>query len=1042
MKILRSIAIPALAILLPTVSIHNSHAQSPRALEVNRAAYEQYMTGNYDEAEKLYNQLLRDYPTDQLVPIAQVQLGFTKFFQGQFDEANQILEKAEKDPTVPEELQPVIASFIPQVYSAKAMGMERTDPKRLETFQTAIKRFGDYIEKYPKGDELENVRFGRALAKYQIEDFDGAIQDLEQNLAEFSSSPTVQDSENLLALTLATQASVNLAENENADREAEFARFNRSKALLEGIINRKTNLTLVNDARFQLAEILFGMAAFSPEEERPELYKQAMAAYREVTPNEEMIALQEEKLATYPERRRQIITNPIALKILDREIDREQRRLSELQGKPDLIASSALKMGEIYFHLGDMNKSRVALRHVTPFLEREDDQKRALYFLTLSYILQNQKDQALEFYAAFQEKYKGDPMAQNLPLAMGNLLLSHPDPAQRNVEEAIRFFDESLEIYPDGSLSGLTIVTKASAQVGQGKMAEAEKTFQEFLAGDPTPDEALVARMGLGDIYVRGREWDKAIEAYGKVLELFPDRPNAVDAEYWIAIATSQKGDLVNAIPLLKKFAENHPESPLLPNVIYTLAVAQINSGDLDSGAATLADLAERFPESEPAPFTFFQRAQILEKQQKPDEADAVLKEFLEKYPQDPRVFFAFDLIAQKAYRAGNWEAAIAQYNTFVKKYPDAPQAPVALLKISEFNKQWADSLGRYGALTTDEQAVWKQRMDAAILAAATMVEKYPASPELPLGIQNLIATQEALIAAGIQTPQDLETYIKQKAAIAEPAVKSKLLFGLASWIAKSDPEKALQTMEEAYQPDIVYAPADLDTYGLALLDNNKVDEAAAVFEKLKADYPLPADTPLQNVPAAIQQAQAIATFGLARVAQEKGDIATAGELFKQLKELYGWSPKVLDAELGILEAEVQAGKLDEPLARLPALIRAPNASAEVRAKAMLLGGDIMRQKAKAATDATVKKDSLGAAIDYYIKIDQFYGGVPAIAAQGLWEGAQLLEEQANAAGADQQFRQRQMNLARKSYQDLVKKYPNSPFAEQASARIRALGAE
>ncbi|MCE9612475.1 MAG: hypothetical protein K8R23_19925 [Chthoniobacter sp.] len=38
------------------------------------------------------------------------------------------------------------------------------------------------------------------------------------------------------------------------------------------------------------------------------------------------------------------------------------------------------------------------------------------------------------------------------------------------------------------------------------------------------------------------------------------------------------------------------------------------------------------------------------------------------------------------------------------------------------------------------------------------------------------------------------------------------------------------------------------------------------------------------------------------------------------------------------------------------------------------------------------------------------------------------------------EFRERQKNLARKCYQDLVTKYPDSEFADQANERLKVLG--
>ena len=160
----------------------------------------------------------------------------------------------------------------------------------------------------------------------------------------------------------------------------------------------------------------------------------------------------------------------------------------------------------------------------------------------------------------------------------------------------------------------------------------------------------------------------------------------------------------------------------------------------------------------------------------------------------------------------------------------------------------------------------------------------------------------------------------------------------------------------------------------------------------------MPQNVPPNQASQLVQEAQAIALFGRARVAQERGQTGPAGQLFQELKALYPWSPKVLEADYGIAQSLKEQGKLDEAVTLLTGLIRAPTATAQVRAKAMLLGGTIMVEKAKTAADQSQKDEFLGAAIDYFIKIAQFYGGVPTAASEGLWMGAQLLEQQANGS--------------------------------------------
>jgi outer membrane protein assembly factor BamD (BamD/ComL family) len=1038
MKQLSFLIITLLTLLVAPMA----HSQSAGAAQANRAAYDAYMSGNYEEAAKLYDEMIKNYPTDMLVSVARVQLAFSRFFLGQFDESQKILEQSLADPALPAELKPVAMSFLPQIFAAQASALPPDDPKRRELFEQAIKKYDAYLSEFPNGEQVESVVFGRALANYQIGEFEETAKNLEGNLERFPRSPTILDSQNLLAITLATLASRELVKGDEADRQAAAANFERSKQLLQDIINRRTDLTLVNDAQFQLAEIMFNMAGFAPEDERADLYRQAMQAYREVSPNEEMIALQEAKLATFPERRTQLLRqqNQAGVRALEREFEREQRRLGELRGKPDQISTASLRMAEIFFSQGDYNRTRVLLRHVTPFLGKDEDQKRALYFLTMTYALQNLADQAVENYQRFQEQHKGDPLAQNLPLAIGNIFLNHPNPEMMNPGRAIEFFNESLEIYPEGQLSGLTTVTKASAQTRLGQLDEARQTFEKFLAGSPSPQEAVVARTGLADVYKLSQDWENAAKEYARVREEFPGTQQALDAQFWLAACAQQKGQNEEAITQLRQFISDQPESAFQSAALYSLGTSLIATGANEEAIATFAELAEKYPDSQFGPFSYFMRGQILMREQKKDEVNALMREFIEKYPDNENIFNAFDTIGTNLMTSAQIPEALEVYREFLDKHPTNPRAAEALLKIAEQERGQAERMGRYGALDNDERQTWEAHMQAVVQAVEQMLQQYPDSPQVALALTNLLAAQNLYLSAQLRSPEDVQKYFEDLAdASSSSAARSKILFALASFLAERDEAQALATMLEAYDPEVIYAPSDIDFFGLALIENNEVEKAQEVFAKLAADYPNPPNVQPNQAPPQIQQAQAVVLFGQGRVAQAAGNVAEAGQIFQKLKELYPWSPKSLEADFGIAEADFQANKLDEALVRLPAIIRSPNATPELRAKATMLGGNIMLKRSQTAATPEARDESLKAAIDYFLQIAQFYGSAAALAAEGLWKGGQLLEQQA-AQSNDAAFRTRQLNQARRAFRELVENYPNSQFVEQAQQRLQQLG--
>lgn len=1032
------IAVASAAIVFTNVP--QSQAQTaPEA--ANLAAYEFFLAGDYEAAEEAYKKVLADFPTASIVPAAQLQLAYAQFFTGKFDETQATLTTLLSGPPVPPAIRQAALSLEPQAISAKATALPTDDPERKTLFTQAVAKFTEFLTNFPEATDIEQVVYSRALANFQMGEYDAAIEDLQQNVQRFASSQTISSSKNLLALAYATKASIEMNKGDEADREAAFALYKQSTDILREIIAARADLTLVNEAYFQLGEILFSQAISSNEADKPALFNESLEAYRSILPQDEVIALQQRRVDDFPSRRREALQrgDRAGLERLDEENERELRRLAEVRTKPDQTLNAMLKMAEIYFNSMRLNEARVLARHLDSFLETDDQKKRSLYLTAMTYGLQNAADRAVPAYESFQEQFKGDPIAQNLPLTVGSIFLNSPDPAVNDPRRAIPYFEESLEIYPDGRFSGISAVNQALAQSRLGQADESLRTFQEFLARNPRPVEGVIAQMGIANIYKDTGRWDESIAAYNEVIAKFANQPQAADAEFWIAFATQQKGDNEAALPMFEAFIEKHPESALIPTALYTLATAQLGTGNKEAGVATLARIANEYPDSPPAPFTYFQRAQIIAQDGDRETMLGLMKEFIKKYPQDDKVYFAYDSLAQAELTDGNNDGAIARYREFAAEYPTSPQAAESLLKIVDLQRNAAAVLGRYSAMPPEDQLRWREQLDASVETSRDLVNRFPDSQQVALAMRGILEAQRMLLAAGLKEPADIETYFTEFAESApSDAAKSKTLFTLAVFIAESDSARALETMNGAYSADLVYAPNDLDFYGLALIGNANLEEAAGVFDKLATDFPIPAGVVPAQAPPQIQEAQAMALFGKGRIAQEKGDTASAGALFEQLKETYPWSPKVLEANYGIAESLREQKQLDESLTLLTQIIRATTATAELRASSMLLGGDIMVDKMNAAPDPAQKDEFRDTAIDYYIKIAQFYSGVPAIAAKGLWKGGQMLEAQA-ATITDSASKGRQIEMATRAYQDIVTDFPNSEHAAEAQQRLNAL---
>ena len=1032
-----AVVVSVIACAAVTPNIARAQVDTPE--QASAKASELYEAGQYKEAAQAYQDLVTKYPTWMGASGAQFQLGYLCYVLGDYDKAITYLKKVIDvgSPATPE-LKELATSLIPQGLAAKA-ARETDEAKRKAGFELAIKEFDAFIKQYPAGDEVENATYGRALASYQIANYDEAVKSLRESLVRFAKSPSILDSQYMLALTLATQG--NLALQADAASAEGAAKYDEAEKLMREIIARGSDVALANDAQFQIGELLFNRGMLGAEASRDAVWTKAIDAYRTVKPKELMITAQQARLTAIHDAK--IAALKVANKAVVNQCNRlnksEVAKLAAIKEKGDVTVSAQLKIGQIYFQQKAYDEARVLFRQMQQFAEDNDQKKSIQYYLTLTYAYQKLTDKAVAGYTEFNGSFKGDPMADNLPLVIGSLFLTG-DPQTNDPQKAAEFFKEGAQIYPNGRFVNETLTQQANSLIALKRYEEALGTFSNFLKRKPKKELACQAEFGIATVLKETGKLPDAIAQFKKVRDTFADTPQAEQSAFWVGQLSLQKNDTDAAIKEFKAFLNKFPKSELFPTAKFGLAQAYVNKKDNPTAMKLFKEVADDSPKSMPAPFTFFQRAALLAGDQKVDEMMALMKEFIQKYPEDDKVFYAYDSVGQNAINTGKPQDAIAMYGEFVEKHPKDAHAAQGMLNLVQLWHQHTLAQGRYLALNAESRAEWNKGIKNSMEAGEKLIVNYPESEQVATTLQELMEDQKLLLSAKLKTDADLAKYFQELAAKFEdkPDTKSKILFSLASFIYDTDKLKGLDMMNSAYTATLVYAPEVIDLYGSALLEAGKVDESAAVYQKLSNDFPIPTGVDPDKAAPPVQSAQAIAMYGQGKALQKQGKLPDAKTIFENLKKYYPWSPKLLEADYGIAEGMVQQKPLDEAVGLLIQIIRAQTATADLRANSMFLLGSVQEQKG-----------DLASAIDQYIKIAVFYEGVPKTAAEGLWKGAQLLEQQAAslpevAAPAAKgkpkgDTRPGQMAKAIQAYKDLVSKYPTNPRAKEAGDRLKLL---
>ena len=1004
-------------------------AQAPGAgaADLSNRGNAAFEAGSYKEAASLYDQLVKGYPSSESANDARFRLAYADFFLAQYPDSVDLLRKLIANTTLAPELAEQAAGLLPQVLAQQASALKPGDAKRRSSFEAAIKEYDAYLQKFPKAAGVDDALYGRAVAEYQIENYAAAAKDLRANMTGFPNGDTFLDAEFLLAITLATDANLALAkEGHTAAQTTEaMGRFAEAEKLLGDIIKKRTDIALANDAQFQLGEFLLAHAANSTGAAQDALYKQALAAYRAVEPKEPMIAAQQARIQQYvnalkAERSKGTESDPARARRLAEQTARENTKLGALKAKEDPVVTARVKCGAVFFSLRQYDETRVLMNALAPVAKKPEDEKLVLSFTTLSYAAQNAVEKAIAAYDKFQAKYTGDPTGENLPFALSQLFPTEPAKAEK-------YLGDLKKNYPNSRLREMAMLSQAQVYAQQRKYDDALKTLDAFLAGNPKREYAAMAELARAAALKDNKKLDDALAGYKKVRDSFKDQPQAEEAGFYVASVDLQKKDFPNAIAESKTFQTGFANSKLMPYALLIQSQAQQGAGDKPAALATLEDLGKRFADTKEGESSYFQRANIYIGDKKFDDMARVLTQFVDKYPDSEQSYAAYERIASVQAQDKKNEEAAATYTRFIEKKPDSPEAPTALGKVAALWLSAAKSMGNFISLGAPDQEKWKALVGKSVAASEGQLEKYPDAPATALGLENLLQCQQMLAVARVKKSEEVMQYFQ---ALGDkykdrPAARSRILFRLASITAGTDPAKALADMRAAYDPKIVYSPADVDQYAGALLAADP-DAAAVVYEKLAADYPLPPGIAPAQAPQDIQEAQALTLFGRAKVAERK-DKATAAKLYEELVENYPRSSKVPEAKLGVAEGLIAQKKWDDALKRLNEVASAQNAPQAAKARALFLNGVVQESKGEIG------------ALDAYLKVAAFFATAPD-APEGLWKGGQLLEKQA-ATLPDPNTKTTQLARARKAYDDLVKRYPASQFVAQAKDRLAALPA-
>ena len=564
---------------------------------------------------------------------------------------------------------------------------------------------------------------------------------------------------------------------------------------------------------------------------------------------------------------------------------------------------------------------------------------------------------------------------------------------KNDFKKALDLSDKLLATKPKPDIEVRTLLVKGSVQQAQGrengdvKMYDAAlATFKALRAKFPNNPEAEDAWFASCQI-LGGRDPKKAIDELNAFLAKFAvkggtsanTKDNVATAQYLLGSAFATINQRDKAVEAWKKVIETYPESEAAPGAYFKVFDVLNEKKDYAAALKIMEDFVAKNPKHENVYFAYNNMA-----------------EFLFSGALDPKKNADTETGAKKLLDYVDYEIA--------NKLPHH-RGDGSLIKIADRWLKELAKLPIYLSLNETQKQSWQKAVDGVTGAVERMLKDYPESERVAEALERLVTVQNARRKAQQADAAQVETYFKKLAEDygKTPLVKAKIEVALASFLYDNDPKRAFKVMDEAFHTvpqsakvkdadgservAATFTPSDFDRYMAGLFDEKRNDELTKDVARIRQEYPLSDKDDQAKISRNILDAQAVALFWEAKVLQEQGKVSEAGAKFASLKTKFPKSTKALEADYGVIlgEFEQTAQVKDDYIQRLSKVVNTQTGkSFELQAKALFLIGRIQE----------AKKDFDGA-IETYAKIQDRYASVPRVAAAGLWKAAELAEKQA-----------------------------------------------
>jgi len=510
----------------------------------------------------------------------------------------------------------------------------------------------------------------------------------------------------------------------------------------------------------------------------------------------------------------------------------------------------------------------------------------ALYALGVAQQENKQADQAARSFARFLERYPESPLAAEVRLRHGDVLM-----AQGAVAAAAQAYAGAVQ--PGSSVADQALLRQAAAVAALKQHAAAAELYASVAVRFPQSPLVAAGWLGAARSYFALSQWDKVRQAAERGRA---DARLASECDHWIVRSYLKEGKPTDALNAAQAVLKRSTDKEWMPQLRLDEAdaVHEMASRRKES-VALYAKIADEFPQSSVAAQAGYLAA--LAALEVGDYAGAVQRAdaFLRQTAQGEYRADVLNILAEAELQRGNHAAAISRFDMLLSAYGTQPEAQrwhVRRAMATFLAKDYPATIAALEPLAGQMRSA-DNRAEALLLIGSSQLElKNPSARQ----------TLELALAVDAKWPRNDEVLFALAAAYREHNETSRAIEALDR-LLRDYPQSKL----------IARARLRLATYATAIGDVKRSAE----------QYRLAAET------GADDETKAAAWYGLAWARLKEGQLAPAAAAAGEVVTRFPKHPLAVRSRYVRAIARQQEGKNQEAVDDLTAVLATPLVKSE-----------------------------------------------------------------------------------------------------------------